>query len=463
MTVQNQKIFGDILIVDDLPENLRVLSQMLSENGYKVRKAINGKIALRAAKSAAPDLILLDIKMPEMDGYEVCTQLKADPQTREVPVIFISALDEVLDKVKAFQMGGVDYIAKPFQVEEVIARIDSQITIQRQKLQLQQEITQRKEAEEILHQSRALLASILNTSLDGIAALEAIREPTTGKIADFRCIVVNPVIARVVDRTKEELTGKLILKKFLSKRDPLLFQEFVKVTETGETLEREYCYERENGNIWYYLTAVKLGDGFAVTLRDITQQKQMLLSLQAENQELAQRSTLDELTQTANRRYFEIYLNQQWQYLAGRKSALSLILFHVNNLANYREKYGEEINNKCLQTVASTIKQYLRRSEELIARYGEEEFAAILPNADDYWALQIAELIRANLEYREDEGSEEIGDRIEITVGIATFIPTMSESPTILVERAGETLDRARAKGGNCIELYEEELSSSNS
>ncbi len=146
---------GNILIVDDTPENLQVLSATLSDRGYKVRGVINGKMAIRAARSGSPDLILLDIKMPEMDGYEVCTQLKRDPKTSEIPVIFISALDEVLDKVTAFKVGGVDYITKPFHVAEVLARIEHQLTIQRLKKQLidrntelQQEIIERKKAEE---------------------------------------------------------------------------------------------------------------------------------------------------------------------------------------------------------------------------------------------------------------------------------------------------------------------------
>ncbi|MEG4271740.1 MULTISPECIES: response regulator [unclassified Microcoleus] len=146
---------GNILIVDDTPENLQVLSATLSDRGYKVRGVINGKMAIRAARSGSPDLILLDIKMPEMDGYEVCTQLKEDPKTSEIPVIFISALDEVLDKLTAFQVGGVDYVTKPFHVAEVLARIEHQLTIKRLKKQLldrnaelQEEIIERKKAEE---------------------------------------------------------------------------------------------------------------------------------------------------------------------------------------------------------------------------------------------------------------------------------------------------------------------------
>ncbi|MCL1465214.1 ATP-binding protein [Argonema galeatum] len=127
---------GNILVVDDQPNNLRVLSSMLTKHGYHVRKALNGQIAVSACQTVLPDLILLDIMMPNMDGYEVCQVLKADEKTREVPVIFISALDDVLDKVKAFRVGGIDYITKPFQIEEVLVRVTNQLTIQQQHRQL---------------------------------------------------------------------------------------------------------------------------------------------------------------------------------------------------------------------------------------------------------------------------------------------------------------------------------------
>ncbi len=146
---------GDILVVDDTLNNLRLLSTMLTEQGYSVRKSVSGQMALISVNTKLPDLILLDINMPGMNGYDVCTQLKADEQTRDVPVIFISALDDVLDKVKAFAVGGVDYITKPFQTQEVIARIENQLTLLRQQsslrertAQLEEEIKERFRAEE---------------------------------------------------------------------------------------------------------------------------------------------------------------------------------------------------------------------------------------------------------------------------------------------------------------------------
>ena len=153
---------ADLLVVDDTPDNLRLLSTILGEQGYKVRKVLSGQLALRIVSASPPDLILLDINMPQMNGYEVCEKLKANPETSKIPVIFISALDEVSDKVKAFNVGGVDYITKPFQGEEILARVRNQLTLRslskqlsEQNALLQQEICSRQQVEDALRQSEA--------------------------------------------------------------------------------------------------------------------------------------------------------------------------------------------------------------------------------------------------------------------------------------------------------------------
>ena len=153
-----------ILIVDDQPENLFVLTEILTRQGYLVRPAISGQVALRSVRKDPPDVILLDIMMPGLDGYAVCQELKRDPELRDIPVIFISALNDTVDKIKAFQAGGVDYVTKPFQVAEVAARVethvklrDMQRQLQLQNLHLQKEIQERQQAEETLqHRHREL-------------------------------------------------------------------------------------------------------------------------------------------------------------------------------------------------------------------------------------------------------------------------------------------------------------------
>ena len=128
---------GTILIVDDTAHVRQLLAAMLKTRGYDVQAAESGAHALKAVRDLSPDLILLDIMMPEMDGYEVCKRLKDDPQTRDIPVIFISALEQTDDKVKAFSAGAVDYVSKPFQIKEVIARVGAQLSLRSMQKQLQ--------------------------------------------------------------------------------------------------------------------------------------------------------------------------------------------------------------------------------------------------------------------------------------------------------------------------------------
>ena len=185
MMEQTKQFLADILIVDDILANTQLLSQLLIENGYKVRKLISGERALKAVELQAPDLILLDIKMPGMDGYEVCRQLKASEATCDIPIIFISALDDVFDKVKGFEAGGADYIIKPFEPVEVLARVSAQLKMQRlqqqlrcanvqlaaQNVQLSQEIQERQQAEGNLRMLLHAVSHDLRSPLSGMSLL----------------------------------------------------------------------------------------------------------------------------------------------------------------------------------------------------------------------------------------------------------------------------------------------------
>jgi len=182
----------DILIVDDTIANLQLLAGMLKEDGYKVRPASSGKIALEAIAKKAPDLILLDIKMPEMDGYEVCARLKSTPATYHIPVLFISALTDVGDKLRAFEVGGLDYINKPFQIEEVKARVSTHLQLKALQDHMEQKIQQGVAEIQVLNQE------IIDTQRELILTLGEVcetRSHETGmhvvRVAEFSFLMAN--------------------------------------------------------------------------------------------------------------------------------------------------------------------------------------------------------------------------------------------------------------------------------
>lgn len=184
---------AEIVVIDDNPANLRLLVELLSEQGYRVRPARDGTTAIEAIKASLPDLILLDILMPQLDGYEICQKLKADPQTQEIPIIFLSAFNDGLDKAKAFAIGGADYITKPFEIEEVLARIANQLSLRSlhqqlkwQNEKLRQEICIRQEIEQELRKSQDALEQA-NLQLENLATTDSLTQIANRRQFD-RCL-----------------------------------------------------------------------------------------------------------------------------------------------------------------------------------------------------------------------------------------------------------------------------------
>ncbi|MBD2409797.1 hybrid sensor histidine kinase/response regulator [Nostoc calcicola FACHB-389] len=262
---------ADILVIDDTPENLNLLSAMLTEQGYKVRSVTKGSTGLRGANAVPPDLILLDVNMPEMNGYEVCQNLKANDRTREIPVIFISALGDVLDKIKAFAVGGVDYITKPFQLEEVLARIENHLTIrqlqqqlQAQNRQLQQEIHDRTKAEE-------KFAKVFRSSPNPIAI---------ATVSEARFLDVNPSFLRISGYSLEEVIGHTATELDLGKNTVSFAQKIQLLLETGSLYNQEFEFSAKSGEVKIILISIELIDlaGVPCALliaNDITERKRL--------------------------------------------------------------------------------------------------------------------------------------------------------------------------------------------
>ena len=170
-------LHGNILVVDDVPANLTLLAGMLKGKGHRVRPVPSGKLALKAVENEPPDLILLDITMPEMNGFEVCQILKEDTRFRDIPIIFISALTETLDKVQAFSSGGVDYVTKPFQFDEVHARVETHLRLRRLQIELKKHNLH---LEELVKEKVAEISDSQMATIIAVAKLAEYRDDETG-------------------------------------------------------------------------------------------------------------------------------------------------------------------------------------------------------------------------------------------------------------------------------------------
>jgi adenylate cyclase len=278
INVKNDEFIADILVVDDKIENIRFLSDFLSEKGYNVRKAINGKGALIAAKTVTPDLILLDINMPGMGGYEVCQELKQNPQTCSIPIIFLSAGDGIDHKLQAFEVGGVDYITKPFQLEEILVRIQTQLKIQSlqknlqvRNEQLQQTVTALQKTQAALASSEAELRALFKGMTELVIVFDA--EGRALKRADTNTLLLFPYDG--------EQLGKSLHEIFPKKTADILLSAIQKTLETNQPIEIEYSLmtEGEKTDLCANISPLSPNSVLCV-MRDIRERKRREEALQ---------------------------------------------------------------------------------------------------------------------------------------------------------------------------------------
>jgi PAS domain S-box-containing protein len=279
-----ETIAAEILVVDDIQANLKLLTDILAGRGYRVRPATGGRLALRSVTLRQPDLILLDVKMPDMDGYEVCRALKSDEKTRDIPVIFISALHETGDKVKGFEAGGVDFISKPFQAEEVFARIETHLTLlhmqrrlEDQNTRLQLEIARCNLAEEslrkqdeVLSRNEAYFRSLIEKASDMITILDP----------DGIMSYCGPSIEHVLGYAPAELIGRNVFELVHANDLPAVMDTFTHIIRNpGISIRTELRYRHRSGT-WRILEVVARNlleneavKGIVINSRDITARK----------------------------------------------------------------------------------------------------------------------------------------------------------------------------------------------
>jgi|GEM_PF-507908 len=503
-----------LLLVDDEPNNLRILSSLLVKWGYEIRVALDGTMALDIARQEAVDLVLLDIMMPHRDGFEICQALKTEALTPDLPVMFLSAADDLGHKVQAFQVGGVDYITKPFQIEEVLARIETQLTIHHQRRQLearnqqlQAEIEKRHRAE---FETRFLLGTI--QAVSEAADFEGALETFLGRVCEAADWCYGE--AWVMDRTGEglRLVRAYLVKTFagdraavrslraaakdLSLRDEHTFYHSAIITggptwiadlaalhPTDDPLIRFFC-ERFNlvqAAGLRSVTAVPIGTPQATSgvlllyqptplanrpaLVDLVHTAALQLrgvmgrirsgdEMQAKNRRLQHLSSMDELTQLHNRRHLKTVLARVWGLLTETQQPLSVLLLDVDDFKRYNDYYGHLEGDRCLKIVAAVLRKAVMAQTGLATRYGGEEFAVLLPNARPAAAQQVAQRVQALLAQEQiPHARSRASSQVTMSIGIATVVPQGTGDPMRIFALADEALYRAKADGRNCIRV----------
>ena len=461
-----------ILVVDDKPENLQLLSDALDCEEYEVKCVINGEMALIVANSVVPDLILLDVVMPGLDGYQVCEKLKADKKTQDIPIIFLSANNNSVDRVKALNAGGADYINKPFQINEVLLRIKNQLQLkaaQKEILKLNTELEQRilerttqlEEANEKLRfeiQEREAITQLLKESeekLEGI--LNSLEEVVwSADLATSNLLFLNPAATKVYGRSVAELLENPDLRLESIHPEDRDRVELSLASSLNHSNDLEYRIVQPNGEIrWVWERSRLIYDNDGTKKRrdgiicDITERKKV-------EEELSFEAKHDSLTNLPNRAAFIERVEQTLNYCQKNPEHLFAVLFiDLDRFKIINDSLGHLIGDELLTYVAQVLTT-CSRTDDYVARLGGDEFTILLTTIetiDD--ANIIAERIQAKLTTPVCLQGHTVFT--SASIGIVMGDRKYEDSAAILRD-ADIAMYRAKADGKARHEIFDEEM-----
>ena len=426
-----------ILIVDDQPANIQVLAQLLKDT-YRIQVATSGEKALQLAKSPqGPDLILLDIQMPVMDGYEVCKLLKRDMLTRQIPIIFVTAHSSVEDEEFGFALGAVDYITKPFRPSIVKARVNTHIAIKAQTKDLEQlsnslYIQNRKLEKHIELVDQNIIIS--KTDLNGI-------------ITD-----VSRAFCKVSGYTKEQLIGRPHNIVRHPNTPTKLYSELWGAITKNKSWTGELKNRKADGSeYWVEVMISSMFDdknqkiGYTSIQQDITDKKRIEYV-----------SITDGLTGIYNRRYFNDVFPQYISLCQRHNGLVCFLIMDIDSFKQYNDHYGHQAGDKVLIEVSRCFEEHLQRGEDRVFRLGGEEFGIVFSSKSRENALEFANRIKdAIYNLKIPHEFSDIEPYITISGGLLCQNATEIASVDKCFQEADDLLYASKEKGKNCITCNE--------
>lgn len=444
-----------ILVVDDDSENLRFLRDVLQGQGYKVRGCTTGSMALRGASAAPTDLILLDIKLPDYSGYEICKQLKADKKTAQIPIIFLSALTGIVDKVQGFAVGGADYLTKPFQIEELLARINTHLSIQTLQnhlktvnVELIQEIEEHKRTKSILFFEKELAQITLKSIGDGVITTDA-----TGHITSL-----NPVAEKLTGWTEAEANGVHLFGVFNIINDgtkepainPIVQAlDEIRVINLSPNIN---LVSRDGKEFPIDDSAAPIKDnegnilGAVIIFRDTTTSRNL-------TRQLSWQASHDALTGLINRLGFEQVLDSLLAKENRETEHHLLCYLDLDKFKIVNDTCGHGAGDQLLCQISQLLQHSIRENDTL-ARLGGDEFAFLLHNCSLEKGTEIAEKTRKTIEQLNFSWDGKIF-KVSVSIGMVE-ISHYIKNKNKLLSMADTACYGAKGKGRNRIQIYKE-------
>ncbi len=453
---------GKILVVDDLADNLRLLQQMLKEGGYTTYPANSGSMALRFLQTTLPDVILMDAMMPDMDGYEVCRRLRTDPRTHDIPVIFVSAADHVIDKVKAFSCGAVDYVVKPFQQEEVLARIKTHLSLRDLQKRLEQRVAERTSelssinaalSREIAERIRTEKA-LTNTRQDYKSLVDSINGIFWElELPSFRLAYVSQQVESMLGFPQNVwLQSDSFWIDRLHPEDRERVVGYFK-TDAARALNYDLEYRMVDAGgrtVWLRnIVKVIVENGTPVKMRgvmvvDITQKK-------TAEEQLHVMAHYDALTGLPNRALLRQQAAQVIEQARRDGRKVALLVIDLDYFKNINDSLGHQTGDALLREAGMRLRAGFGATGK-VARLGGDEFVLLMPELDNgQKAAAAAELVLDQLRvpYLIDGHELHSGG----SIGVSMY-PDDGGDVDALLRAADTAMYSAKEKGRNTYRFY---------
>jgi diguanylate cyclase (GGDEF)-like protein/PAS domain S-box-containing protein len=462
-----------ILIIDDIPANLGVMVDVLETEGYRALVARDGAEGFRYAESEQPDLILLDVMMPGENGFSLCRRLKAAAATRHIPVIFMTSLDDLQDKLQGFDAGGVDYVAKPLQIAEVVTRIRTHLELSALRRQLAAQNTELLLARDELEERVRLRTAALTAEIEERRRAELELQRSSEQIHDLYnhapcgyhsldkdgfCVRVNDTQVNWLGFSRDELLGKRFSDLLTPKSARAFAKAFPLIKERGWVRDIELQLVRRDGSSMpVLLSATAVSDAVGqfvmtrTTLYDLSERKQA-------EELIRHMAHHDPLTGLSNRTLFQQRLGQLLGHARRNNESVATMFLDLDQFNQINDSFGHAVGDVVLREISRRLIRCLRE-EDALARWGGDEFVVALATPDVHQASrQVAEAMLKEL--CEPVFAEKHELHLSGSIGISLY-PTDGEDVQTLLRAADTAMYHAKEKGRGTLEFFTPALTAS--